>query len=139
MGSSISGFSGQIGLLSLLKPGMSLIFGRITMSLFSLMGMLFGSPYSVTMVAYSDASGTGCGGYVVELGPEVSHCLWSALHGENLGRWIMFYALLLLIIKLKGHTVKWLIVSDNQNVVQIIQYGSKKPHLQDGAMSIQLF
>ena len=36
--------------------------------------------------------------------------------------------------KFKGHTVKWL--SDNQNVVQIIQYGSKKPHLQDGAMSI---
>ena len=27
----------------------------------------------VTRVAYSDASGTGCGGYVVELGPEVSH------------------------------------------------------------------
>ena len=36
--------------------------------------------------------------------------------------------------KLKGHTVKWL--SDNQNVVQIIQYDNKKPHLQDGAMSI---
>ena len=36
--------------------------------------------------------------------------------------------------KLKGHTAKWL--SDNQNVVQIIQYGSKKSHLQDGAMSI---
>ena len=32
---------GQIGLLSLLKPGMSLIFGSIT--LFSLMGVLFGS------------------------------------------------------------------------------------------------
>ena len=28
---------------------------------------------SVTRVACSDASGTGCGGYVVELGPEVSH------------------------------------------------------------------
>ena len=38
------------------------------------------------------------------------------------------------LLALKGHTVKWL--SDNQNVVQIIQYGSKKPHLQDGAMSI---
>ena len=38
------------------------------------------------------------------------------------------------LLALKGHTVKWLF--DNQNVVQIIQYGSKKPHLQDGAMSI---
>ena len=41
MGSSISEFFGQIGLLSLLKHGMTLISGSIT--LFSLMGVLFGS------------------------------------------------------------------------------------------------
>ena len=37
-------------------------------------------------------------------------------------------------LRLKGHTVRWLF--DNQNVVCIIQHGNKKPHLQDGAMSI---
>jgi len=36
--------------------------------------------------------------------------------------------------QLKGHAVKWF--SDNQNVVRIVQKGSRKPHLQDGAMSI---
>ena len=37
-------------------------------------------------------------------------------------------------LRLRDHTVRWL--SDNQNVVRIIQHGRKKPHLQDGAMSI---
>ena len=36
--------------------------------------------------------------------------------------------------KLQGYTVKWF--SDNQNVVRIVQHGSRKQHLQDGAMSI---
>ena len=36
--------------------------------------------------------------------------------------------------KLRGHRVRWF--SDNQNVVRIIQVGSRKEHLQDGAMSI---
>ena len=71
MGSLISGFFGQIGLLSLLKPGMSLIFGSIT-CIVQLNGCAIRFSPSVTRVVYSDASGTGCGGYVVELGPEVS-------------------------------------------------------------------
>ena len=36
--------------------------------------------------------------------------------------------------KLKGHAVKWF--SDNQAVVRIVQVGSGKSHLQEGALSI---
>ena len=36
--------------------------------------------------------------------------------------------------KLAGHTVKWF--TDNQGVVHIINKGSRKKHLQDGAMAI---
>ena len=36
-----------------------------------------------------------------------------------------------------GHTVKWF--SDNQNVVRIVQAGSRQPHLQDGALSILIY
>ena len=93
---------------------------------------------SVTRVVYSDASGTGCGGYVVELGPEVSHGQWSADQAKCSSTWrelrAVDHVLRSFAPKLKGHTVRWL--SDNQNVVRIIQYGSKKPHLQDGTLSI---
>ena len=46
----------------------------------------------------------------------------------------MFSVSLSFAEKLKGHTVKWF--TDNQNVVRIVQAGSKKPHLQEGAMCI---
>ena len=36
--------------------------------------------------------------------------------------------------KLAGHTVKWF--TDNQCVVHIVDKGSRKEHLQDGAMAI---
>ena len=36
--------------------------------------------------------------------------------------------------KLAAHAVKWF--SDNQNVIRIVQAGSRQPHLQHGAMSI---
>ena len=75
---------------------------------------------------------------MVELGPEVSHGQWSVDQASCSSTWrelgAVDHVLCSFAPKLKGHTVKWL--SDNQNVVQIIQYGSKKPHLQDGAMSI---
>ena len=93
---------------------------------------------SVTRVVYSDASGTGCDGYVVELGPEVSHGQWSADQAKCSTTWrelrAVDHVLRSFAPKLKGYTVRWL--SDNQNVVAFIQYGSKKPHLQDGALSI---
>ena len=77
---------------------------------------------------------------MVELGLEVSHGQWSVDQATCSSTWLELavgavdHVLRSFAPKLKGHTVKWLF--DNQNVVQIIQYGSKKPHLQDGAMSI---
>ena len=93
---------------------------------------------SSTRVAYSDASSTGCDGYVVEFGPEISHGQWSIDQANCSSTWrelrAVDHVLCSFAPKLQGHTIRWL--SDNQNIVRIIQYGSKKPHLQDGAMSI---
>ena len=91
-----------------------------------------------TRIAYSDASGTGYGGYVVELGNEVSSGLWSPEESVLRSTWrelkAVFNVLTALAAKLRGHKVKWF--TDNQGVVSIITNGSKKPHLQEGALSI---
>ena len=91
-----------------------------------------------TRVAYSDASATGYGGFIVEVGPSMSHGQWSSEEREMSSTWrelrAVFAVLMAYTEKLQGHTVKWF--SDNQNVVRIVQVGSKKPHLQEGAMCI---
>ena len=91
-----------------------------------------------TRVAFSDASSTGYGGYVVELGSEVAHGQWSELQMVQSSTWRELKAVDLVLrsfaSKLAGHAVKWF--SDNQNIVRIVQAGSRQPHLQDGAMSI---
>ena len=91
-----------------------------------------------TRVAYSDASSSGFGGYVVEIGPSVSHGQWSVEEVDMSSTWRELKAVFLVLLsfaeKLKGHAVKWF--SDNQNVVRIVQVGSMKPHLQEGALCI---
>ena len=93
---------------------------------------------SATRIAYSDASSTGYGGYVVELGPQVSHGQWTPDQAKCSSTWrelrAVDHVLRSFALKLQGHTVKWF--TDNQSIVSIIQNGSKKPHLQDGAISI---
>ena len=93
---------------------------------------------SATRVAYSDASSSGYGGYVVEIGPSISHGHWSPQEAAMSSTWrelrAVFAVLQSFTEKLQGHTVKWF--TDNQNVVRIVQNGSKKPHLQEGAMAI---
>ncbi len=93
---------------------------------------------SATRVAYSDASGTGYGGYVVEIGQEVSHGHWSPDEAARSSTWRELKALERVLLsfstRLSGHKVKWF--SDNQNVVHIVHKGSRKKHLQGGAMSI---
>ena len=93
---------------------------------------------SATRVAYSDASSSGYGGYIVEIGPHHSHGQWSETEAKQSSTWRELKAvdmvLQALATKLEGHTVKW--CTDNQNVVSIINIGSRKPHLQDGAMCI---
>ena len=91
-----------------------------------------------TRVAYSDASDSGYGGYVVELGPEVSHGQWSQAESQLSSTWRELRAVYLVLKsfaqKLSGHTVTCL--TDNQGAVFIIRSGSKKEHLQDGALAI---
>ena len=91
-----------------------------------------------TRVAFSDASSTGYGGYVVELGLVVAHGQWTELQMTYSSTWRELKAVDLVLRsfadKLAGHAVKWF--TDNQNVVRIVQAGSRQPHLQDGAMII---
>ena len=92
----------------------------------------------VTRVVYSDASSTGYGGYTVELGPEYAHGQWSADELVLSSTWrelkAVYNVLQSFAPKLKGHAVKWF--SDNQAVVRIIEVGSRKQHLQEGALSV---
>ena len=91
-----------------------------------------------TRVVYSDASSSGYGGYSVELGNEVAHGLWSADEAHLSSTWRELKAVYLVLLpfanKLAGHAVKWF--TDNQGVVHIVRAGSRKQHLQDGAMAI---
>ena len=93
---------------------------------------------SATRVAYSDASGTGYGGFVVELGPHAVSGCWSEDEARQSSTWRELKAvdrvLESVADKLSSHTIKW--YTDNQSVVRIIQHGSRKSYLQDGAMCI---
>ena len=89
-------------------------------------------------MACSDASGSGYGGDVAELGRDIVQGQWSAAQAQQNCTWRELKAvdevLLSMADKLAGHKVKWL--TDSQNVVRIMQLGSKKQHLQNGATSI---
>ena len=91
-----------------------------------------------TRIAYSDASVSGYGGYVVELGREVSHGMWSEAEAKLSSAWRELKAIDRVLRsfapKLQGHKVKWF--TDNQSVQFIVMHGSRHLHLQDGAMSI---
>ena len=93
---------------------------------------------SATRVAYSDASSSGYGGYVVEVANDVAQGHWSPEEAMHSSTWRELKALervlLSFVPRLKGHTVKWF--TDNQNVARIVQFGSRKQHLQDGVLSI---
>ena len=90
-----------------------------------------------TRVAYSDASSTGYGGYMAKIG-EVAHGQWSKDEAILSSTWRELTAVFLVLCsfaeKMAGNTVKWF--TDNQGVKQIISVGSKRSHLQDGAMAI---
>ncbi len=80
-----------------------------------------------TRVACSDASDSGFGVYVVELGNDITQRQWSALEAQQSSTWRELKAvdevLQALGDKLAGYTVKWL--TDNQNVVGIVQVARK--------------
>ena len=91
-----------------------------------------------TWIVYSDASTTGYGGYMVELGNDVAHSQWSVEESRLSSTWRELKAVYLVFLsfasKLSGHTVKWF--TDNQGVVHIVNNGLRKEHLQDGAMAV---
>ena len=92
-----------------------------------------------TRVVFSDASSTGYGGYhIVEVGPNIAHGQWSQYEASLSSTWRELKAVSLVLnsftSKLAGHRVKWF--TDNQNVVRIVQVGSKRQHLQSIALSI---
>ena len=91
-----------------------------------------------TRVVYSDASDSGYGGYSVKVGPQIAHGSWLSVHEAKLSStWrelkAVYQVLCSLATSLQGHTVKWF--TDNQNVARIVQTGSRKQHLQEGAMA----
>ncbi|XP_044180060.1 uncharacterized protein LOC122961513 [Acropora millepora] len=94
---------------------------------------------SAVRVAYSDASDTGYGGYIVELGPQVAaQGVWSAdlAKESSTMREILAVRNVLQSFapKLAGLCVKW--HTDNQNVARIIGVGSRISGLQSEAKRI---
>ena len=95
-------------------------------------------PSGANRVAFSDVSDTTFVGYVVVLGQEVAQGQWTDVQIIQSSTWREMKAVDLVLRSfapmLAGHMVKWF--SDNQNIVRIVQAGSRQPHLQDGALSI---
>ena len=94
---------------------------------------------SATRVAFSDVSNNKrCGGFIVELGPYISHGQWSTQEASYSSTWRELKAVDQVFRsfsqQLEGNTVKW--CTDDQNVIRIVESGSRKPYLQDGALSI---
>ena len=93
---------------------------------------------SAVKVVYSDASDTGYGGYIVEHGNLVANGQWSDEEAKLSSTWCELRAVRLILESfqtlLKNEQVHWF--SDNQNVVRIVQYGSRRPTLQAEALAI---
>ena len=93
---------------------------------------------SAIRVVYSDASATGYGGFTVEHGCHAANGAWSEEEMAQSSTWrelkAMRKVLESLLPKLKNEQVRWF--SDNQNVVRILNIGSKKPHLQKEALCV---
>ena len=93
---------------------------------------------SAVRVVYSDASSTGYGGYCVEHGGHVANGQWTEQEAQQSSTWRELRAVRLVLesfaTKLSSQRVRWF--TDNQNVVRILLYGSKKPLLQVEALAI---
>ena len=93
---------------------------------------------SVVRVVYSDASGTGFGGYMVEHGPQITHGQWTTWEAEQSSTWRELKAVSTVLesfaSQLANEHIRWF--TDNQNIVNIILHGSKKPMLQAEALNV---
>ena len=95
------------------------------------------TPSSIRVV-YTDASESGYGGYIVEHGCHVATGQWSEEDKVKSSTWRELMAVLLVLesfsTKLRNQRVRWF--TDNQNVVRILQVGSKSLHLQEVAVRV---
>ena len=86
---------------------------------------------SAVRVVYTDASDTGYGGYVVEHADCISYGQWTCQEAGHSSTWRELSAVWLVLQavaeKLLNYRVRWF--TDNQNVVRILQVGSRKPEL----------
>jgi len=93
---------------------------------------------SAVRVVYSDASDTGYGGFSVENGCYVAYGAWRAEERSKSSTWRELRAVRMvlesLLPKLKNERIRWF--SDNQNVVRILEVGSKNPPLQREALAV---
>ena len=89
-------------------------------------------------MVYADASSTGCGGYLVEHGGMVASGQWSEAEALQSSTWRELRAVRFVLESFQSQFanewVRWF--SDNQNVVRIVMYGSRKPDLQAEALAI---
>ena len=94
--------------------------------------------HEVNRVVFSDASNSGCGGYVVDVRGSVCYRGWVSGEDTKSSTWreIMgvFSVLESLTHLFKDKIIKW--YSDNQNVIRIIENGSMKSELQELALKI---
>ena len=98
------------------------------------------SPAAVRIV-YTDASDTGYGGgggYTVEHGLHVAQGSWLPEEAAKSSTWRELVVVLRVLVsiapKLQNMRVQWF--SDNQNVVHILEVGSRQPHLQAELLKI---
>ena len=93
------------------------------------MASIYGPNHQLRVV-YSDASDSGYGGYIIEHGNLVANGQWSEQEAKQSSTWRELQAVRLVLESfqtfLKNERVRSF--SDNQNVISIIQYGSRKPH-----------
>ena len=93
---------------------------------------------SAVRLVYSDASSTGYGGYLVEHGNKIANEQWSESEAKQSSTWRELKAVRLVLesfqTKLENERVRWF--TDNQNVVRIVQHGSRIPDLQAEALTI---
>ncbi|KAL5496815.1 hypothetical protein EMCRGX_G013175 [Ephydatia muelleri] len=93
---------------------------------------------SAVRVVYSDASDTGYGGYTVEHGTHVAQGVWTEEEASQSSTWRELVAVSRVLnsiaTKLCNTRVRWF--SDNQNVIRILQVGSRKPNLQEQALKV---
>ena len=93
---------------------------------------------SAVRIVYSDASDTGYGGYMVEHGPHVAHGQWTQEEAKLSSTLRELKAVRLVLEsvadKLQGARVRWF--TDNQNVVRILEVGSRKYDLQEEVVRV---